>query len=151
MEATATYDVTDPTSTAESPGDDDGTSYFHIEWEAEDTFSGVGSVELWCKKEDLVGNKILRDWSPTYLTRNGKGQHQIDGDFYYEVPESEKYESGTYFFATKSFDVAGNEEPDLDPIVSFEYTAPARPGSWPNGHSGAEGGGGCFIATAASD
>jgi hypothetical protein len=57
------------------------------------------------------------------------------------------------YFATRSFDNAGNweEESDGDGDVSIYYTAPARPGSWPDGHTGKEGGGGaCFIETAAS-
>ena len=140
-DATATYDVTDPTSSAESPGDRDVTPYFHITWEAGDAFSGVGLVELWCKKEDLTG-MILRDWSRTYYTADGKGEHHIDADFYYEIPEAEKYEDGRYFFAVKCFDVAGNEEPDPHPVVTFDYIAPINPNN-PTGKEG--GGGGCFI------
>jgi hypothetical protein len=52
------------------------------------------------------------------------------------------------YFATRSVDRAGNweEEPDGDGDTWIYYTAPAGPGSWPDGHSGLEGGGGgCFI------
>jgi hypothetical protein len=60
------------------------------------------------------------------------------------------------YFATRSVDKADNweEEPWGDGDTSIYYTAPAGPGSWPNGYTGLEGGGGggrCFISAAAPE
>ena len=63
---------------------------------------------------------------------------------------------GTYYFAIRAKDNAGNWEigPSGNGDTSIYYTAPSgSPGSWPDGYSGKEGGGGggCFIATAATE
>jgi len=62
---------------------------------------------------------------------------------------------GTYYFATRSVDKAGNwqDVPIADGDISIYYTAPIDPpGTWPDASADIEGtGGGCFIATAKSD
>jgi hypothetical protein len=149
---TATYDATDPESSASDPLP--GSWYISVPWSASGATSGVASVELWRKKEDLEGNRILQDWSVANLAWNRTGPQNIGGVFYYRLQEAEKYEDGTYYFATRTVDMAGNWEqmPSGDGDTWIYYTAPAGPGSWPDGHTGLEGGGGgCFIATAASD
>ena len=67
-------------------------------------------------------------------------------------------EGGTYYFPTQSFDKGGNWDtgPAGDGDTWIYYTAPSgspgSPGAAPDGYSGKEGsGGGCFIATAATD
>jgi hypothetical protein len=59
------------------------------------------------------------------------------------------------YFATRSVHKASNWEnqPSGDGDTSIYCTAPSgSPGTWPDGYFGKEGGGGgCFIATAATD
>jgi hypothetical protein len=140
MDATATYDVTDPTSNAEPASFDADDLYFHIPLKADDATSGVAAVVLWCK------GPTTNKWSNTGLYEGDTGR-----DFYYMPNEGD----GTYYFATRSIDKAGNweEVPEGDGDTWIYFTASSgSPGTWPNGYSGLEGGGGgCFIATAASD
>ena len=134
---TATYDATDPISEAESATDAGGL--IAIDWWADDTTSGLGWTELWCK------GPTSGTWANT-----GLSQGDTSRDFYYIPDEG----TGTYYFATRSVDKAGNweEEPDSDGDTWVYYTAPVGAGNWPDGHLGKEGGGGgCFIATVASD
>jgi hypothetical protein len=64
-------------------------------------------------------------------------------------------EDGTYYFATQSFDKAPNWETGSagNGDTSIYHTAPSdSPGTWPEDHSGKEGGGGgCFISAAAPE
>jgi hypothetical protein len=134
---TATYDVTDPTSDAKSPVNNGW--YLQIAWEADDAFSGVALVELWCR------GPATDKWDNTGYSGGG-----TSGSFHYYPTQGD----GTYYFATRSVEKAGNweEGPHGDGDTWIYYTAPAGPGTWPDGHSGLEGGGGgCFIATATSD
>jgi len=128
-DATAIYDPTDPTSSAIDTAS--GSAFILITWQASDATSGVASTELWCKPPGGT-------WTSTGLSQSG-----INGTFYYYPTQGD----GEYFFATRSVDKAGNEEPDLDPIVSFNYIAPIITN--PTGKEG--GSGGCFIDTAAPE
>ena len=129
-EVVATYDPTDPTSTAGSSAI--GSSYISITWTASDATSGVASTELWCKPP------TSGTWASTGLSQGG-----ASGTFYYYPTQGD----GEYFFATRSVDRAGNWEagPNSDGDTSTQYIAPITI----TGKEG--GGGGCFIDTAAPD
>lgn len=131
---TATYDVTKPESSASDPTSDGW--YISVPWSASDATSGLSYAELWHKPPGAA-----------HFTTTGQTCSSTSRRFYY----SPGYGNGTYYFATRSVDKAGNweDEPDGDGDTSVYYTAPSgSPGSWPNGYTGKEGGGGgCFIDT----
>jgi hypothetical protein len=123
--ATAIYDVTDPESRATSATD--AGRIITITWSADDTTSGVGFTELYCK------GPISGKWASTELSQGG-----TSGTFYYIPHEGD----GAYYFATRSVDKAGNwqSEPNGDGDISTQFIAPVTD---PTGKEG--GGGGCFI------
>jgi hypothetical protein len=132
---TGTYDRTAPTS--EAIVADEGDGGIEIEWNAADECSGVASTRLWCKSPGGT-------WSDTGL----QAQTGTAGSFSYTPADGE----GTYSFATRATDAAGNvqDEPSgcgdcsmtLDATSSATATSSAAP---TNENSGS----GCFIGTAA--
>jgi len=124
-DVTATYDPTDPASNATAPASGSGT--LSITWEASDATSGVSFTELWYKPPGGI-------WNNTGYSRTG-----TSGVFYYAASQGD----GTYYFATRSVDRAGNWEivPLHDGDCSVVYTSESGRG---------EGNGGCFIDTAMS-
>jgi hypothetical protein len=124
-DVTATYDTSDPTSQATSATDSGG--FVTIPWWADDTTSGLGWTELWCK------GPVSGTWASTGLSQGGD-----TGTFYYIPDEGD----GTYYFATRSVDKAGNwqSEPNGGGDISTQFIAPVMA---PTGKDG--GGGGCFI------
>ncbi len=87
-----------------------------IEWEASDDISGVGAVDLWYKAGD----------DGVWMNTGLPGQTGTDGVFIY-TPDND----GTYYFATRSTDNAGNQEAesegDGDADVVFDATPPDPP------------------------
>ena len=128
---TIIYDMTNPASNATAPPIGGGT--LSITWTASDATSGVAWTELWHK---CPGGT----WSNTGQTQTG-----TSGTFYYTPTNGD----GTYYFATRSVDKAGNWEaqPTGDGDTSINYIASLN--SDPTGKDG--GGGGCFVTTAAPD
>jgi hypothetical protein len=132
---TAIYDMTKPESSA-SNNIQSFNGSLSIPWTASDQkagieTSGVKSTELWHKPPGA-------DWDETGKTQSGTG-----GTFYYTCINGD----GTYYFATRSVDKAGNweDEPNGDGDISIQYPVPS------GGMAGVNAGGGCFISTAAAD
>jgi hypothetical protein len=128
-------DTIAPTSSAISIDYENGT--FSLTWTADDERSGVASTTLWYKVPDGTwANSGLDDQTGT------------SGAFSYSPTGEEEVEEGTYYFATRSTDNAGNveEEPSGDGDISYTVTT-TEPTPTPSGDNGD--GGGCFIATAA--
>ena len=127
---TGTFDITAPGSSANSPSYASGT--FSLAWTADDASSGVASTELWYKKGS--GGT----WANTGLT----AQAGTSGTFAYSPSQVEE---GTYYFATRSTDKAGNveAEPSGEGDV-YKEVSPISPGG-----TDKAAGEGCFISTAA--
>ena len=87
-------DAVAPASSATAP--DYGNAALSITWTASDATSGVASTELWYKKGS--GGT----WANTGLA----AQAGTSGTFSYTPPDGD----GTYYFATRSTDNAGNRE-----------------------------------------
>ena len=140
LEVDGTYDTNAPDSEAASPRQDN--LLILVDWQAQDATPGSGlkKTVLWYK----WGSN--GSWSPNLTAAT-----VTSGTFEFYPGE----DNGTYYFATRSVDRAGNWEqlPSGDGDTSIYYTAPSgSPGSCPDGYTGAEAsGGGCFIATASSD
>jgi hypothetical protein len=121
---TGTYDKTAPTSNATAP--EYGNTALSITWEASDTTSGVASTELWYKKGS-GGN-----WANTGLD----SQTGASGIFSYTPPDGD----GTYYFATRSTDNAGNVE--TGPLGNgndrtiYDTVAPSVPNMTTDGGNG---------------
>jgi hypothetical protein len=130
-EVTGTYDRTPPTS--EAIVADDGGGCIQIDWTAADESTGIALTQLWHK---CPGGA----WSDTGLP----AQTGTSGSFSYTPADGE----GTYYFATRSTDNAGNVE--VEPLGcgdcsmhldtganSSSNVAPTKEAS----------GSGCFIGT----
>ena len=130
-DVTAIYDPTDPASQAASATDSGG--FVTITWIAADATSGLAWTELWHKPPTDT-------WSNSGYSAGG-----TSGTFYY-IPTQE---DGTFYFATRAKDRAGNweEEPNGDGDTSINYIAPINP----NNPAGKESASGCFISTAAAE
>jgi hypothetical protein len=145
---TILIDTTEPTSSATDLTYENGAT-ISIDWSASDTTSGVASTELWYKGPGGT-------WANTGLD----AQTGESGTFSYSLTGEEEVEEGTYSFATRSTDNAGNveEEPSGEGDISYTITTPEpTPAPSPTPEptpaptfSGQEADdGGCFIATVA--
>jgi len=108
------YDTVAPSSSATAPTYENST--IPIDWTASDATSGVASTQLWYKKADGT-------WADTGLT----AQTGTGGTFLYSPTEGE----GTYYFASRSTDNAGNVEAapsgDGDDSTIYDITPPEPP------------------------
>ena len=121
---TGTYDKTAPTSNATAP--EYGNAALSITWTASDATSGVASTQLWYKKGS-GGN-----WANTGLP----AQTGASGIFSYTPPDGD----GTYYFATRSTDNAGNREAEPsgngDDSTIYDTVAPSVPNMTTDGGNG---------------
>ncbi|HUT02873.1 MAG TPA: Ig-like domain repeat protein [bacterium] len=117
---TTLYDATEPTSAAGLPteGVFANTTPINVPYTADDSASGLASVSLWFKFDGGL-------WEDSGLTNVASGLSVMaDGSFSFEAPHGD----GTYEFATRALDNAGNleslpESPDGGALV-FDQTAP---------------------------
>jgi len=111
---TTIYDTVAPSSSATAPTYENST--ISIYWTASDAISGVASTQLWYKKAGGT-------WADTGLT----AQTGTSGTFRYDPTEGD----GTYYFASRSTDNAGNVEAALsgdgDDSTIYDITPPEPP------------------------
>ncbi len=108
-------DITPPTSTATAP--DYGNGELSVEWTASDNASSVAMTRLWYKKET----------DGSYADTGLEAQTGDSGVFVYTPEDGD----GTYYFAVRSADYAGNMEAkpegDGDTFTVYDTIPPDAP------------------------